>query len=113
MSGSEFVSIGQPSAHPGLARYRVQVALRAVAAVGGGYVLAAASAAAGALGFQSLGLARPDATLAATMLSFIVYAIAAMWAFGCASAVRAWVGIGLPALALALLAGLLTYGGQA
>lgn len=109
MSGSEFISTGQQSS--GLGRYRVQVALRAVAAVGGGYALAAASAAAGALGLQSLGLARPDATLAATMLSFVIHAVAAMWAFGCTSAVRAWAGIGLPTLAL--LTWLWMYGGQA
>jgi len=111
VSGSEFIPTGQQPS--GLGRYRVQVALRAVAAIGGGYALAAASAAAGALGFQSLGLARPDATLTATMLSFVIHAIAAMWAFGCSSAVRAWAGIGLPALALTLFTWLWIHGGQA
>lgn len=105
-------STSMPQA-PSLGRYRVQVASRSVAAIGGGYVLAATSAAAGALGFQLLGLSRPDATLAATMLSFVIYAIAAMWAFGCASAGRAWSGIGLPAVVLGVLTWWLMRGGQA
>ena len=97
---------------PDLRRYRMRVASRSLVAIGGGYALAAASAAAGAIGFQWFGMARSDATMAATMLSFIVYAIAGMWAFGCASVTRAWVGIGLPGLALALLAWVLTRGVQ-
>ena len=88
------------------------MASRAVAAVGGGYALAAAFAAAAALGFQYLGLGRGDATMAATMASFIVYAVAAMWCFGCASARRAWAGCAIPALGLALLAWLLKSAGQ-
>ncbi|WP_370678380.1 DUF3649 domain-containing protein [Comamonas sp. GB3 AK4-5] len=92
--------------------YRVRVASRAAAAIGGGYMLAATCAAAGALGFQHLGLARSDATMAATMLSFMVHAIAAMWCFGCASATRAWIGCAVPALLLAALTWLLLPGGQ-
>lgn len=102
--------------HPpaaGLLGYRARVASRAVAAIGGGYALAAASAAAGAVGFQYLGMARVDATMAATMLAFVVYAVAAMWAFGCATAVRAWLGIALPAGGLALLAWVLMPGAAA
>ncbi|MEG0558344.1 MAG: DUF3649 domain-containing protein [Comamonas sp.] len=91
--------------------YRAKIASRSLAAIGGGYALAAASAAAGSLGFQHLGLSRSDATMAATMLSFIVYAVAAMWCFGCTSTRRAWAGCAIPALALALLAWLLKPGG--
>lgn len=101
----------QPAA--GLLGYRARVASRAVAAIGGGYALAAATAAAGAVGFQAFGMARVDATMAATMLAFVVYAIAAMWAFGCATAVRAWLGIALPAGALALIAWMLAPGAAA
>ncbi|RCW68626.1 iron transporter [Pseudorhodoferax soli] len=78
----------------GLARYRLAVASRAVAAAAGGYVMAATCAAALSLALPALGGARPDAVLIATMLAFVLHAIAAMWAFGCASAWRAWWGIG-------------------
>lgn len=101
------------STPPRLLRYRCQVASRALAAMGGGYALAAVTASAGALGFQSLGLARADATMAATMLSFVVYTIAALWAFGCASATRAWAAMALPGMALALLTWALLPGASA
>lgn len=92
---------------PGLAGYRAKVAARAIAAIGGGYALAAAWAAAGALGFQQLGMVRSDATMAATMSAFVIYAVAALWCFGCASVRRAWIGCAAPAAALALVAWLL------
>lgn len=83
---------------PGLAHYRLAVASRALAAIGGGYVLATACAGALALALPPLGMARPDAVLTATMLAFVAHAVAAMWAFGCASAWRAWAGIAAPTL---------------
>jgi hypothetical protein len=81
---------------PSLRRYRAAVASRTVAAVAGGYLLAAAGAAVGA-----------------TLLAFIVHAVAAMWAFGCASAWRAWAGVCLPGVVLALAAWWLQRGGTA
>jgi hypothetical protein len=75
------------------------VASRALAAIGGGYVLAALSAAALAV---SLPLARVDATLTATMLSFLVYACAVVWVFAARTAGRAWLGLLVPSLALGL-----------
>ncbi|MEJ5030478.1 DUF3649 domain-containing protein [Comamonas sp. MYb69] len=106
-------TVPNPPPAASLLGYRARVASRAIAAIGGGYALAAASAAAGAVGFQELGMARVDATMAATMLAFVVYAIAAMWAFGCATALRAWLGIALPAGALALIAWVLAPGAAA
>ncbi|WP_034386375.1 DUF3649 domain-containing protein [Comamonas composti] len=67
---------------------------------------------AGALGLQFLGMSRGDATMAATMLSFIVYAVAAMWCFACASVARAWAGVVIPALALGLICWWLAPGAQ-
>ncbi|MFY9479798.1 MAG: DUF3649 domain-containing protein [Aquabacterium sp.] len=81
------------------ARHRWMVASRALAAIGGGYVLAALSAAALAV---SLPLARVDATLTATMLSFLVYACAVVWVFAARTAGRAWLGLLVPSLALGL-----------
>jgi hypothetical protein len=96
-----------------LGAYRLRVASRALAAIGGGYALATACAVAGALGFQHLGLGRSDATMAASMLSFIAFAVVAMWCFGCATVQRAWLGWAVPTLLLAALAWLLQSGAQA
>lgn len=98
---------------PSLLRYRAAVASRAVAAIGGGYLLSAATAAVGARALVWLGVARADAALGMTLLAFILYAVAAMWAFGCASAWRAWYVICLPGAGLALLAWLLANGAAA
>lgn len=81
------------------ARHRWRVASRAVAAVLGGYVLAALSAAVLAV---ALPLPRADATLTGTMLSFLVFACAVIWVFAARTATRAWVGLLLPSAALGL-----------
>ncbi len=84
---------------------RLGVALRAVVAVFGGYALAAAATAALALW---LPMARSDAVLTGTLLSFLIYTGAVLWAFSTRSVARAWVGILVPA---ALCAGLAWLGG--
>ena len=95
-----------------LTRYRWAVCSRTVAAFAGGYALSAAFAAAlGLVCVQWWGVARADAVTLSTMLSFIVFAVAVLWAFACATARRAWAGIAVPAVALGLLAWAL-YGGQ-
>ncbi|WP_354684605.1 DUF3649 domain-containing protein [Cupriavidus necator] len=78
-------------------RYRAGVASRAVAAIAGGYLLAALVTAALSV---TLPMARPDAVTAATLLSFAIYAAAAVWVFAVRSAWRAWAGLALPALLL-------------
>lgn len=96
-----------------LTRYRWAVCSRTVAAFAGGYVLSAAFAAAlGLVCVQWWGMARADAVTLSTMLSFVVFAVAVLWAFACANARRAWVGIAVPSVVLGLLAWTL-YGGQA
>ncbi|MBY4947439.1 DUF3649 domain-containing protein [Cupriavidus respiraculi] len=82
-----------------LLRYRLAVASRAVAAIGGGYVLAAAATTVLSL---VLPLSRSEAVVTATLLSFLVYAGAVIWVFAARSAWRAWIGIALPATALGL-----------
>ncbi|WP_051237079.1 hypothetical protein [Ottowia thiooxydans] len=81
----------------GLVRYRWAVASRALAAIGGGYALSAAVASALSLVLPLLGMPRADAVVAGTLLGFVLHAVAAMWAFGCATAWRAWIGIAGPA----------------
>jgi len=82
-------------------RYRGGVAARALAAVGGGYLLAATAM---ALLARLLPLHRADAVTLATMLAFVVYPCAVLWVFAAGSALRACAGIALPS-ALFWLAG--------
>ncbi len=79
------------------ARYRWLVTSRSVAAIFGGYLVAATWAASMSLWLQHTGMARVDAVTTATMLSFIVYVCAAIWVFAVASTRRAWTGILVPA----------------
>jgi phosphate/sulfate permease len=69
---------------------------RIVAAVGGGYVLAAL------LSVAVLGLpvSRPQAVIGGMLGSFAVYAGAVVWVFAVRSATRAWVGLIVAALPL-------------
>ncbi len=74
---------------------------RALAAVLAGYAFAYAFAAFASL---ALPLARAEAVVTASMLSFVVYLIAVVWAFAARSAARAWA---------ALLAGSALFGAAA
>jgi hypothetical protein len=91
--------------------YRAGVAARALAAIGGGYLLASTSTTLLAL---VLPLSPVDRVVAATLTGLAIYPCAAMWSFAAASAVRAWLGLGgaCTVVALALLA-LRTAGGGA
>jgi len=85
----------------------LDVLLRTVAALLGGYALAATATAFLAL---ALPMARSQAVLTGMLTGIVLYACAALWAFATRSALRAWLGIGLPAAALALGAYLLRTG---
>jgi|GEM_PF-412795 len=93
-----------------LGRYRMAVASRAIVAIFGGYLLAVSLAAVIAHAMIGMEVARNDAVLTGNMLGFIAHAIAAMWAFGCANARRAWGAVVLPGVLLGLLALQLTRG---
>jgi len=89
--------------------YRLGVASRALAAIGGGYGVGALAAAVLAL---ALPASRAEAAVTGTLVSFLVYAVAVMWVFAARSAGRAWLGLVLPALVLGLvLLGLRQWGG--
>ncbi|MBW8774246.1 MAG: DUF3649 domain-containing protein [Stenotrophomonas sp.] len=82
-------------------RYRGAVASRALAALGGGYLLASALAAAVGAHLQPLlSDSRSEAAVAGVMLGFVAYASAFMTAFATRNAWRAWAGVLGPALAL-------------
>ena len=86
--------------------YRGAVLVRAVAAIGGGYGVAALWAAAIATWLPA---SKVEAALTGTLIALVVYPCAVMWCFAARSAVRAWVGLALvailPACALALHGG--------
>ncbi len=63
---------------------------RALAGVAGGYALAQMAPIALVAPW---GLARVDAVLVAMQISFVIYAIAMVWAFAAHSAARAWTGV--------------------
>lgn len=81
-------------------RYRLAVASRAIAAIGGGYALGALTAAALALW---LPLSRAEAALTGTLLSFVAYVGAVMWVFAARTASRGWIGLAIPAALLGVL----------
>lgn len=80
-------------------RPRLNTALRALLAVVGGYWLAALAAATLAL---ALPLPRVDAVMASMMIAFVIYLLAAIWAFAAATLMRAFGGLLLPAAVLGL-----------
>lgn len=80
-------------------RYRLAITSRAVAAIGGGYALAAGFTAALSLALAQW-MPRVEAVLTATMLAWLAYAMAAGWAFYARTAWGAWGGTLLPALAM-------------
>ncbi|MDR3322726.1 MAG: hypothetical protein LBS89_00775 [Zoogloeaceae bacterium] len=74
----------------------VNVGLRILLAVGGGYGLALLGAAALAAGLPLSSL--PDAVTLAIMLAFIVYLLAVIWVFSTATLLRAALGLAIPAM---------------
>jgi hypothetical protein len=92
------------AASPWYQRPWLGVLSRSLAAIFGGYALAASVNV-----FLSLALPmqRSQAVLTSMLLAIIACACAPLWAFATRSALRAWVGIGIPTLLLALGARLL------
>ncbi|POF42699.1 hypothetical protein B0D71_07285 [Pseudomonas laurylsulfativorans] len=83
--------------------YRLAVASRVLAAVFGGYLIAALTSVSLSLW---LPVARAEAVVIGMMTSFLVYLLAVIWCFACCSAWRAWFGLMVPGLMLATLVGL-------
>ncbi|MDD1962465.1 DUF3649 domain-containing protein [Pseudomonas sp. 39004] len=83
--------------------YRLAVASRCLAALLGGYLLASMASVCIAL---LAPLPRVDATLIGLLLSFVFYLLAFVWCFACRSAWRAWLGVLLPSLLMAMASGI-------
>ncbi|WP_422084328.1 DUF3649 domain-containing protein [Variovorax sp.] len=96
-------------------RYRLGVAARAIAAILGGYGVAALSSIVLALCLPFFfGMARSEATMIGLLASFAVFALAVMWVFAARTALRAWSGLAIAAGSLgALLLVLLRFTGGA
>lgn len=84
--------------------HQLGVLSRALAAIFGGYALAAST---GAFFAVALPIARSQAVLTGMLLAIVVYACAALWAFAVSRAWKAWAGILIPTVLMALTAWLL------
>lgn len=78
------------------------VASRSLAAIVGGYLVAALSTATLAMWLPG---SRSEATLTAMMLSFAVYTGAVVWVFAARTAWRAWLGLVAPAALMGAMIG--------
>jgi hypothetical protein len=83
--------------------YRLAVTSRVLAAVLGGYLVAALASVSLSLW---LPMARAEAVVTGMMTSFLAYLVAVLWCFACRSAWQAWLGLIVPSLVLAALSGL-------
>ncbi len=86
------------STAPSALHYRLGIAVRALAAIFGGYGVSALFAYVLAL---VLPTARVEAAVTSTLVAFVVYPGAVMWVFAASSAARAWLGLLWAALPLA------------
>jgi len=89
-----------------IARDRLSVLSRVLAAVAGGYVVTSLLSIALALGLTALGMNKAEAVLATTMAAFLLYALIIMAVFHARTAARAWLGLVIAGIPLALFAGI-------
>jgi len=83
--------------------YRLAVTSRVLAAVVGGYVVAALASVSLSLW---LPMARAEAVVTGMMTSFLAYLVAVLWCFACRSAWQAWLGMVVPSLVLGAISAL-------
>ena len=82
--------------------YRLAVTSRVLAAVFGGYLVAALASVALTMW---LPLSRAEAVVTGMTISFLVYLVAVLWCFACRTAWSAWVGLLVPSVILATVSG--------
>ena len=83
--------------------YRLAVTSRVLAAVLGGYLVAALASVSLTMW---LPMARGEAVVTGMMTSFLVYLVAVLWCFACRSAWQAWSGLIGASVVLAAVSGL-------
>lgn len=93
-------STDKKSADKELFQYRIDVALRILFAVVGGYALATLAA---VFLSYALPLSKSDAVVTASVLSFTLYTCAIIWVFSVKSLRQAWVGLLVPGVVLGAL----------
>lgn len=81
---------------------RLAVTSRVLAAVFGGYLVAALASVTLTLW---LPLGRADALVTGMAVSFLVYLVAVLWCIACRTAWSAWVGLLVPSVILATVSG--------
>lgn len=101
MNTSAVAVFTKVSARPRPARQRLAVLSRVVAAIAGGYALSTGASLVLALSLKNSG-PREEVVLMATMPGFLVWAGAVLWAFAARTAWRAWSGLLVPVVLLAL-----------
>ncbi|PWE41605.1 DUF3649 domain-containing protein [Pseudomonas prosekii] len=83
--------------------YRLAVTSRVLAAVVGGYVVAALASVSLSLW---LPMARAEAVVTGMMTSFLAYLVAVLWCFACRNAWQAWLGMLVPSVVLGAISAL-------
>ncbi|MBM3111439.1 DUF3649 domain-containing protein [Pseudomonas arcuscaelestis] len=83
--------------------YRLAVTSRCLAAVFGGYLLAAMASVCITL---LAPMPKAEAVISGMMLSFLFYLVAFLWCFACRTAWHAWWGVLVPSLVLGAVNGL-------
>ena len=104
------VSTGSSRPGRGRLRYRLAVASRALAAVGGGYALAAGT---NVVLARALRGPQEEVIALSTMPSFLLWAGVVVWVFAARTAGRAWLGLLVPGALVAAAFWCLRAGGIA
>ncbi|MEG0636463.1 MAG: DUF3649 domain-containing protein [Pseudomonas sp.] len=83
--------------------YRLAVTSRCLAALLGGYLLAAMASVCITL---LAPMPKAEAVITGMMLSFLFYLVAFLWCFACRTTAHAWLGVMVPTLLLGAINGL-------
>ena len=86
---------------------RLAALWRALAAIGGGYAFCWGFVALGVAGLYALGMSFHDAEHLSSILAFLVYVMAFLWAFTARSLLRVWAVLAGGGVLMAVLASLL------
>jgi D-alanyl-lipoteichoic acid acyltransferase DltB (MBOAT superfamily) len=89
----------------------IDLVLRVLGAIGGGYALTALSVVTAAAVLARLGMVRSEAVVLAAMLGFIVYLALLIWAFSVKSTARLWLAFVAAAAVMAAVLQLVRQGG--